>query len=169
MGTFWELVMEYQLNPKFGKYISRFPEVGKYLEKQQVFFPIPGNLSYNFREDNFTQMGTFWELVMEYQLNHTFGKYFFLFPKVEKYLEKQQVFSPFLVICCKNLGKIISQQWEHFGNLKWNTNLIPSLGNNCFLLYSTTCFHWLLDHHRLDHCHLITSVSHRLTVNGYWL
>ena len=44
MGTFWEIVMEYQVNHKFGKYISHFPKVGKYLEKQQGYFPIPGKL-----------------------------------------------------------------------------------------------------------------------------
>ena len=40
-------------------------------------------------------------------------------------------FFPFLGICWKAMGKIISQKWENFGKLKWNTNLITSLGNNC--------------------------------------
>ena len=35
-------------------------------------------------------MGTFWELEMEYQLNSEFAKQLFPFPKVGKYLEKQQ-------------------------------------------------------------------------------
>ena len=81
MGTFWELVMEYQLNHKFGKYFSVSQKLGNIWKSSRFFFPILGNLLQNFREDNFTEMGTFWELVMEYQLSHKFGKYFFLFPK----------------------------------------------------------------------------------------
>ena len=40
-----------------------------------------GNFLGTHWEDNFTEMGTFWELVMEYQPSQKFGKYFFLFPK----------------------------------------------------------------------------------------
>ena len=66
----------------------------QFWEINGFFFPILGNVLENHCENNFTEMGTFWELVMEYQLNHKFGKYFFRFPKVGKYLEKQQVFLP---------------------------------------------------------------------------
>ena len=74
MEKFWELVMEYQLNHKFGKYFFHFPKVGKNLEKQRVLFPILGNLLANFRDNNFTQMGTFWKLEMKYYVNSKFGK-----------------------------------------------------------------------------------------------
>ena len=97
MGTFWELVMGYPLKHKFGKYFSVSQKLGNIWKSSGFFFLILGNLLQNFREDNFAEMGTFWELVMEYQLSHKFGKY----------LEKQQVFPPFLGICCKILGKIL--------------------------------------------------------------
>ena len=60
--------------------ISKFPFWDKIGNKSQFweiigfFYPILGNLLEKYWEENFTEMGTFWEIEMEYQDYHKFGK-----------------------------------------------------------------------------------------------